>query len=335
MSEDYNYKLPFDRAVKAFSYAGFSVHRIRQLMRGMSLFFPPDGPNSLEELRDKYHSEALAYSLKLEFTPDIVEKEGLDPLLTWAILFKHDWRSSPKAVFVQKAFEEISRNKLRSMVEALIFLGYRDEEVQSSIWACHDGPMARWDVERISFYRRFFWDSSTMLPPDWEAYFEHVDFTTSVGQHLYVLANAKSPLNVLYDLKLPLGLSPDRILTRTFERCFIKGEEATDSSVIVRYADRVVKLSKAMLDRNAGAGQQDEVAKTLQRLSVKAASDDQALKPISVEDLQGEFSFFADDTQSETVLDAERDGFASFDIDNVRRPLVLNKDKKEDHGSVS
>lgn len=330
----YHYQLPFERAVKAFAYAGFNYEKTRSFLHGMQFFFPLKGTGSLRSLWGTFHKEALQHSPTLCFKSEVIAAEGVDPLFTWAIL-QNDWRKSPKGIFVERVMEEIRDMNLRKMVESLLYLGYKEEEVQSSIWACHKGPVARWDVERIDFYRKFFWDASSMLAPDWEEYFSHIDYKTKVGRHIAILAGAETATDLLYELKLPLGISEDRILARTFERCFMKGEGSQESKDIALFADRLAKLSKALLDRSSGSRVDDEIAATLKRLNVKDAPGDQSLKPISVEDLNAQFSFFTDDTQSESVLEAEHDGFASFDVDNVRRPVVLDPKKKLKESSGS
>jgi hypothetical protein len=330
----YHYQVPYERAVKAFAYAGYSYDKTRLLLNGMQFFFPIEGRGSLRSLWEKFFKEAKQHSTSSCFSSEIIAAEGIDPLFTWAIL-EDEWRKSKKGIFVEKVMEEIRDMNLRKMVETLLFLGYKEEKVQAAIWACHEGPIARWDVERIDFYRKFFWDAPSMLAPDWEEYFSHIDYKTREGRHVAILAGAKSATALLYELKLPLGISEDRILSRTFERCFMKGEDSQNSKDIALYTDRLVKLSKSLLDRSVGSNMNDEIAETLRRLNVESAPGDQSLKPISAEDLNGKFNFFTDDTQSESVLDAELDGFVNFDIDNVRKPVILDPKKKEKESSGS
>lgn len=165
--------LPYALAMKAFAFAGKSYEYAIKRLSFLALETPrPDVEShtiywdSMEDMYNEYRSEARRISRDRIFSNSQLETLGIDPFYTW---IKEDENPSASfaSAFTHDVTDEMQHFRLRQIVSVLLRLGETPEMIEKEL---QQQGFTNWRTEHISFYQRFFWNTTKMTHEDWLNY---------------------------------------------------------------------------------------------------------------------------------------------------------------------
>ncbi|MCK5786813.1 MAG: hypothetical protein KAH54_09695 [Candidatus Sabulitectum sp.] len=165
--------LPYALAMKAYAFAGKSFEYAMKRLSYLALETPRSDVEShtiywdlMEDMYNEYKREARRISRDRIFSKAQLETLGIDPFYTW---IKEDENPSTSfaSAFTHDVTDEMQHFRLRQIVSVLLRLGETPEMIEKEL---QRQGFTNWRTEHISFYQRFFWNTTKMTYEDWLNY---------------------------------------------------------------------------------------------------------------------------------------------------------------------
>ncbi|MCK5133887.1 MAG: hypothetical protein KAR40_17265 [Candidatus Sabulitectum sp.] len=165
--------LPYALSMKAYAFAGKSYKYAMEQLSLLALETPRLDVEShtiywdlMEDMYDDYQREARRISRDRIFSKAQLETLGIDPFYTW---IKEDENPSVSfaSAFTQDVIDEMQHFRMRQIVSVLLRLEETPEMVEKEL---QRQGFTNWRIEHISFYHKFFWNTTKMTHEDWLNY---------------------------------------------------------------------------------------------------------------------------------------------------------------------
>jgi len=165
--------LPYALSMKVFAFAGKSYEYAMKRLSFLALETPRSDVEShtiywdlMKDMYNEYKWEARRISRDYIFSNSQLKTLDIDPLYTW---IKEDENPSASfaSAFTHDVTDEMQHFRLRQIVSVLLRLGETPIVIAKEL---QRQGFTNWRSEHISFYQRFFWNTTNMTHEDWLNY---------------------------------------------------------------------------------------------------------------------------------------------------------------------
>jgi len=172
-SQNRFFVLPYALAMKAFAFAGKTFEYAVKRLFFLALETPRSDVDThtiywdlMVNMYNEHRWEARRISRDLIFSKSQIKSLGIDPFYTW-IMEDENPSASFASAFTHDVTDEMQHFRLRQIVSVLLRLGETPTVIEKEL---QRRGFTNWRVEHISFYQRFFWNTTKMTHEDWLNY---------------------------------------------------------------------------------------------------------------------------------------------------------------------
>ncbi len=193
---------------------------------------------------------------------------------------------------MRKIIEEARQPSLRKIVDLLLFLRKKPEEIEGMLSRSVYSPVYKWSKDDIIFYRNFFWDVNLMTIQDWREYIGNApeDYKLS---HVLQLATMDND-DLLWEAGVPLAMTVGEMADAMMRECYVRFQKTKDKeknqSLEYLKAFKMlygVRSRSTEAERKSATQQENEV---IEKVRLLLRGEGAAPEPIYRSDLVGQIS---------------------------------------------
>jgi hypothetical protein len=239
-------KVPYDGALKAFAYAGMPFNTASRILDSLGFLQPPVGDNSLKTLYTFHRQSARDINPDFKFARGLAESFGINPIYEWVSRSKAHETTNAR---IDTIMDEMRQPLLRRALDILLYLGWSPEEVSEALNTKIDAPIRCWDVEDVTIYRDFFWNTELMGVSDWEQYLSWWQEAPMAyaNNHVFSMLDS-SREELLWMAGITEGITPQQMAKAMMMECYIQFRKNSsssnpDSAMMLKHIDAFRKLA--------------------------------------------------------------------------------------------